>query len=258
MDNSNQTPLTPEPHPDGWAKPESRFSISKAPEHSINLNVEGRDVMNPLKGFGQCWQKTYRVRLSGVQVTPQDVIKRWKENFPSYWPAGNRFYGSSESIQPGDVALLNLSTGPQQMGGLPLISTGVMVIYADDESFTFATPQGHMFSGWITFSSYVDDESITIAQAKALIRASDPLFEVSARLFGFAKEDEFWQYTLTHLAASYGVQGQVQTSAALLDPKIQWAEARNIWHNSGVRTMLYTLGAPFRWIGRNLGIGRKP
>ena len=36
---------------------------------------------------------------------------------------------------------------------LPL-STGVMVLYADEESFTFMTPQGHVFAGWITFSAY--------------------------------------------------------------------------------------------------------
>ena len=33
------------------------------------------------------------------------------------------------------------------------LSTGVMVLYADDESFTLMTPQGHMFAGWITFSA---------------------------------------------------------------------------------------------------------
>ena len=37
-------------------------------------------------------------------------------------------------------------------GGMKL-STGVMVLYADDESFTLMTPQGHMFAGWITFSA---------------------------------------------------------------------------------------------------------
>ena len=31
-------------------------------------------------------------------------------------------------------------------GGMKL-STGVLVMYADDESFTLMTPQGHMFAG---------------------------------------------------------------------------------------------------------------
>ena len=38
------------------------------------------------------------------------------------------------------------------------LSTGVMVLYADDESFTLMTPQGHMFAGWITFSATERDD----------------------------------------------------------------------------------------------------
>ena len=50
------------------------------------------------------------------------------------------------------------------------LSTGVLVIYADDESFTLMTPQGHMFAGWITFSAYEEDGG-TVAQAHVLMRA---------------------------------------------------------------------------------------
>jgi hypothetical protein len=32
-------------------------------------------------------------------------------------------------------------------------STGVLVIYADEESFTPMTPQDHMFAGWIAVSA---------------------------------------------------------------------------------------------------------
>ena len=46
------------------------------------------------------------------------------------------------------MALLDLAIG----GGVKL-STGVFVLYADEESFTLMTPQGHMFAGWITFSA---------------------------------------------------------------------------------------------------------
>ena len=38
-------------------------------------------------------------------------------------------------------------------GGMK-VKTGVMVLYADEESFTLMTPEGHMFAGWITFSAY--------------------------------------------------------------------------------------------------------
>ena len=53
-----------------------------------------------------------------------------------------------------------------------------MVIYADDESFTFMTPEGHTLSAWITFSGYRDGEE-TIAQVQALERTSDPFNELA-------------------------------------------------------------------------------
>ena len=45
------------------------------------------------------------------------------------------------------VALLEV---PPVAGAPVRMSTGVMVIYVDDESFTFMTPEGHAFSAWIT------------------------------------------------------------------------------------------------------------
>jgi hypothetical protein len=66
---------------------------------------------------------------------------------------------------PGAVALL---------GGL----SGVMVLYSDEESFTYMTPEGHPFFGWITFSAYEKEDGTTVAQAYLLIRANDPLYEL--------------------------------------------------------------------------------
>ena len=240
----------PEPREGVWAKPVDRLRVSGLPEGALNLNVEGRHITGPLQGFGQLWQKTYRVRLSGVQVTPVQVIKTWLENFPQFWPKGNRFYAPLTGIQPGEVAILNLAgpggiTGP---GGMPLISTGVMVIYADEESFSFMTPEGHPFAAMITFSAN-EDEGATVAQIQALVRANDPLYELSLRLgFGHKSEDEFWQGTLLSLARYFGVESVVQQQTAVVDPRIQWYQAKNIWHNAAIRTGLYTVGAPLRWV----------
>ena len=103
---------------------------------AINLNVEGRDVTGPLQGFGRLWQKTFRVRLEGASLTPTEVVALWKREFPSFQPADNRFYPSLSGIAPGEVVLINARTP----GGT--ISTGVMVLYADDESFSLMTPEG--------------------------------------------------------------------------------------------------------------------
>ena len=219
------------------------------PDKAVNLNVEGRRAVGPLQGFGRMWQKTYWVRLSGASVTPAETIKVWKEHFSEFWPGANRFYAPITGIAPGEVAVLNLSAP----GGMPL-STGVMVIYADDESFTFMTPEGHMFSGWITFSAFEKDGA-TVAQTQLLIRANDPLYEIGFRLGGSKVEDKFWHDTLESLATHFGVAGQVQFTATCVDPKLQWSQAKNIWHNAAIRSTIYTVFAPLRW-GRKLVLRR--
>src|SRR5262249_18460518 len=157
-----------------------------APAGAINLNVDGRQAVGPLQGFGKMWRKLYRIRLESAGITPAEVIRTWKQNFPAFWPKGNHFYAPLTGITPGEVALLNLSLA----GGMPL-STGVLVLYADDESFTLMTPQGHMFAGWITFSAY-EDAGGTVAQALVLMRANDPIYELGLRLGGHRSEDRFW------------------------------------------------------------------
>ena len=85
------------------------------------------------------------------------------------------------------------------------MSTGVLVIYADRESFTFMTPEGHALSAWITFSSYRDDED-TVVQVQALERTSDPLIELSYMFGANRANDRFWERTLENLARSLGVE----------------------------------------------------
>lgn len=235
-----------------WAKPVSKLKVSSLPAGAINLNVDGRQLTGPLHGFGQLWQKTYKVRLSGVKATPAEVIRVWKNNFGNFWPKGNYFYSSLGEISPGDVAVLNIA-GPMGLtapGGRPAISTGVMVIYADEESFAFMTPDGHMFAAMITFSAFEDQG--TVVQIQVLIRASDPIYELACRLgIAHKTEDAFWQQTLKNLAAHFGVEGYVQQAVTCVDPKVQWSEAKNIWHNAAVRTGIYYLISPVRWL-RNL------
>ncbi len=222
-----------------WAKPVDQLQVSGVPTGGINLNVQGKHLSGPLNGFGQLWQKTYRVALTGQEVEPTRLIREWKSNFPSFWPAGNNFFGKLGSIDPGDVAVLNLS-GPAKSS----ISTGIMVIYADDESFSFMTPQGHIFAGMITFSGFedgsVEEGGATVAQIQALVRASDPIFEIAARLrIVHTQEDIFWHGTLANLARHFGVTSpNVTQKDILVDPRVQWGEAGNVWHNSAIRTGL--------------------
>ncbi len=228
-----------------WAKNVSTLTVGEVPPDAINRNVTGRRVMSPLQGFGKMWQKTYRVMIPPGKVTPTEVIKTWKAHFPEFWPKGNFFYGPLTGIAPGDVALLNLA-----MPGRVKLSTGVLVLYADDESFTLMTPQGHMFAGWITLSASEEDLG-TAAQAQVLMRANDPLYEVALALGGHRQEDKFWQHTLRSLAARFGAHDlPVETQVVCLDKKRQWNKAKNIWHNSAIRSGMYMAGAPGRAVMR--------
>ena len=202
-----------------WAQQVSTLKVSHVPTGALNLNVEGKQAVGPLQGFGQMWQKTYRVRLKDAPVQPTEVIKTWKEHFPRFWPAGNRFYGPLTGIAPGEVALINVS----MPGGIQL-STGVVVLYADEESFTLMTPQGHVFAGWITFSAHEEDDC-TVAQVQVLIRANDPLYELGFRLGASKAEDIFWQRTLIAVAADFEVrEAKVETNIVCVDPRLQWSQ----------------------------------
>jgi len=201
-------------------------------------NVAGRRLTGPVQGFGKMWQKTYRMDL-GTTTDPAAAIALWRANFPDFWPAGNRFAGALTGINPGDVALLDLAVG----GGVKL-STGVFVLYADTESFTLMTPQGHMFAGWITFSAERAGDD-TVVQAQVLMRASDPIYEIGMMLGGHRKEDKFWVATLRALGDRLGVpDAPITADNTCVDGKRQWRHAGGVWHNSMVRSVLQMIASP--------------
>jgi len=223
-----------------WAKPVAKLEPSHIPVGALNT-VGGKEALSPIQGFGKMWQKTYSVTLEGVEVTPQEVVAVWKAEFPSFWPKGGRFYAPLTGIEPGEVALLEAPIG----GGLKL-STGVFVLYADEESFTFMTPQGHVFAGWITFSAFRAGDGPTVAQAQVLMRAQDPITEIGLTLVGHRKEDAFWLATLQSLAARFGVEGAPERKTVCVDRRRQWSRAGNVRHNVGLRSSIHTATSPLR------------
>ena len=238
---------------DSWARKVDRLEVN--PRDGVRgTNVAGRRLTGPIQGFGKMWQKSYRM-MAGSQIGPEQAIATWREHFPEFWPRGNRFAGALTGINPGDVALLDLAIG----GGVKL-STGVFVLYADAESFTLMTPQGHMFAGWITFSAEREAGNAdrqaggeTVVQALVLMRANDPLYEVAMTFGGHRKEDKFWAATLTALGERLGVADpKVETKTVCVDSRRQWRHANNIWHNSMIRSVLQTAAAPFVGLGHLL------
>jgi hypothetical protein len=229
-----------------WAAPVSRLKVSDVPTGAVSLNVDGRQVVGPLQGFGQLWQKTYRLRLSGAQVAPAAVVGFLKERLPELMPAGSRFYPSISGVQPGEVVLINAT-----LPGVPgMIATGVMVLYSDKESFTLMCPEGHPEAGWNTFSAYLE-QGTTVVQIQSLARANDPVFEFGFRFMGgSAQQERIWHHVLRGVAAHFGVPPAIEFRKSLVDRRLQWSQAKNIWFNSAIRSVL---NSPLRLIRRLRG-----
>jgi hypothetical protein len=218
-----------------WATPVSTLKVNEMPAGAANL-VEGKRLVGPVQGFGKLWQKTYKVRLAGIETTPAGVIAAWRDGFRSFWPKGNDFYPPLTGLEPGEVALIK-AAGPAGMK----FKTGVMVLYSDDVSFTLMTPEGHMFAGWITFSAHEEDGD-TVAQTQVLMRAQDPLGELGLALGGHRQENRFWEHTLANLARTLGAEGaEVSTSVVCIDRRRQWSRAKNVQHSVAIRSTMHML-----------------
>jgi hypothetical protein len=225
----------PEPRDaDNWAANVDRLRVSdRSSKHGYS--VDGRRVAGPMNGFGRLWQRTYSAFV-GPAVSPEQLVADWRLHFGEYWPPMGRFHGSVSSIQPGDVTTLTA-------GG---VTTGILVLYADATSFTFLTPEGHMFAAMITFSAERDDHGATVAQIRMLLRCSDPVFEA---MWPLARrgEDIFWPGVLRNLAAAHGTDHvEVLATTECLDRRRLWRNWTNVRYNAALRSIAHAVGMPFR------------
>ena len=237
---SKQATVTQDQH--FWCPPLNHISVQFTSPTGFNLNVNGRLPVGPVNGFGQLWQKIYWLKVNDSAITPEETIKALKENFPALQPSYNRFYPSPEGIKPGEVVLFDSFTpgGP--------VSSGVLVLYADERSFTFITPQGHPESGWISFTATRGEDGKTLVQLLGLARSNDCVYEAAFRLVGSKMQVRIWTFLLRSLAHHLGVQPVISVNQTCVDPGLQWSELKNLWYNAQIRTILYT---PAHW-ARNL------
>jgi hypothetical protein len=226
-----------------WAKPVRTLDADDR-AGAISGNVRGRRLNAANGGFGRLFQKTFTVRLTGASVTPEEVIRTWKSEFASFWPKGQRMFLPATGIAPGEVGIINAS-----IPGAPTMATGVLVIYADDVSFSFMSPEGHPFAGPLTFSAHSDEQGVTVAQVQELTRASDPFWELTMMVpvLGERMQNDIWRLTLRNLADRFNVNGSVESKIVVVDRHWQWRNAKNIWQNAAIRS---GLTAPARWIKR--------
>jgi hypothetical protein len=226
-----------------WARPVRNLEVSDR-DGAINANVRGRRLNAANGGFGRLFQKTFTVRI-GSDVPPQTVIATWKARFGDFWPKGQRMFLPASGIAPGEVGLINAS-----IPGTPMMATGILVVYADDVSFSFMSPEGHPFAGPLTFSAHTNEDGRTVAQVQELTRASDPFWELAMMVpvLGDRMQNDIWRTTLANLALHFGsVDATVHSKIVIVDGRRQWRNAKNIWQNAAIRS---GLSAPLRLIRR--------
>ena len=199
------------------------------------------------------WQKTFARPRPGGRALARGRVAHWKDEFPTFWPKGSTFYAPLAGITPGEVALLEVPPVP----GSPVkMSTGVLVIYADRESFTFMTPEGHALSAWITFSAYRDGDD-TVVQVQALERTSDPFIEliVHVRREPRQRPRSGSGRSRTSPPRSASRSRSSRRTEVCVDKRRQWKYAGNVRHSAAVHMAVGTVTAPARWVRRRRDAG---
>ena len=226
--------------------------IARAPDEAMAANLDGKQIVGPQRGFGPLWQRTYRVRLEGIQELPATVMEVWKANFPAFQPPNNRFYPSPKGVAEGEVVFVDSNlVEAQGMRAMTEMASGVVIVHVDDLSFTVMTPEGFPVSGWNTFS-VSEERGAVVAQVQGLERTADPVYEFGYRfLGGEAKQDATWVHVLRSLAAHFGVTADVHIERTCLDSSVQWRNVANVRQNAAIRTLLHRLTAPLRALKPN-------
>ena len=187
----------------------------------------------PSRASASCGRRRSAVRVDGADDhRPRRSSRTGRPRFPTFWPKGQTFYAPLAGIAPGEVALLEIPPVP----GAPVkLSTGVLVIYADDESFTFMTPEGHALSAWITFSARRDGDE-TVVQVQALERPTDPFDELAYMLGGEPRERQVLAGDARNLAQrSASTDPVVESQKVCVDGNRQWRYGGNVRNSAAIR-----------------------
>ncbi|MDQ6796158.1 MAG: hypothetical protein M3067_15345 [Chloroflexota bacterium] len=104
----------------------------------------------------------------------------------------------------------------------------------------------HTLSAWITFSAERSGD-VTIIQAQALERPSDPFDELAYMLGGNRMNNTFWRLTLENVARHVGVaEPTVEVQVVCIDRNRQWRHVRNLRNSASIRSARRALTAPVR------------
>lgn len=240
LDLLEEPPVDPQPFneiclPNRWSESLGEVTEEELPPGCEGLNVLGRAIQGPMDGCGKLVLKRYRVLLPGVGESAIEITAVLRKRLTEFWPEGNSIVFGPDGIVPGAVGVIDLTLP----GRMPL-RTGVRVIHSAPESFTFATLQGHMASGYIDFSVR-DGEEGPVVEIASLARTGDPFFNIGFHLFGHVQQERFWQGTISRVAVALGVNPVVEGSQEYLDQSSGSCPISNIGRNAAASTSISIL-----------------
>ena len=228
----------------------SRSTGCRAPASSAPRTTPSRASGCPARSRGSASSGRSRSRSGSKASTrlPRRSSRRGRRTSPS---SGRRGSGSTRRCRassPARSALLEI----QPMPGAPVrLSTGVIVLYADDESFTFMTPEGHTLSAWITFSA----RSRWRCGRRRRRRRSSGRPTRSTRSptcsAATARTTSSGRRRCATSRIMVGVpEPVVDVQVACIDGNRQWRYWRNVRNSATIRSARRTVTAPIRWITR--------
>ena len=65
-------------------------------------------------------------------------------------------------------------------------------------------------------------------------------------------EDRSWHQTLRNIGSHFGVDATPELRRVCLDKRRQWRNWKNVWHNAFIRSAIYSLGVPVRWVRKRI------
>lgn len=70
-------------------------------------------------------------------------------------------------------------------------------------------------------------------------------------VIGDRMQNGIWRNTLAKLARHFGVTSpEVRSRSLVVDDRRQWSNWTNVWNNAGIRSAVWSLGAPLRLFKR--------
>lgn len=177
---------------------ETEGDRSDLPPGTSQGDDDGR-VQQVQDGYGPLLHRTYAVRITGSQMSPEQLMARlaadpdgWSPEFAVF----RRTRGSDGTIAVGDEFLIRM---PGPWDG------PVRVVEADATGFTFATLRGHLEAGRIEFRTGRDTDGLHFG-IESWARPGDRISHVLYNRVRVAKEVQLNMWTHACIRAA-GIAG---------------------------------------------------